>query len=336
MNKFAIRWLELAFMVLITVTGHYLTVKLPLIGMFTLSLGGIPAFVLLLARGKWFLPYAALTFITSWGLVSLPAALMLIPLVFMPAVFIYSALNLGLKPLQAVCVALLSATLFSTGAWAVVNGSFAVDKGPIPIKEHLAQQVQLVEKQLDEIETKNPDSYEAVHTARKNILDLYEFTQLLVPATFLFVWHVLTLSVFYMGAYKLSAKLDYKLSEFPAFTEWQFDWRIIWFYMTGLLLYHFLSGLEQISVPWLIRALGANLLAISSMIYYIAGLSLLFFMFDKYKAGAFTRFLMSFLALVFTQAVVWFGIIDVWADFRKPRSVSLQSDSDDSDSDIFN
>ena len=184
------------------------------------------------------------------------------------------------------------------------------------IKEHLAQQVQLVEKQLDEIEAKNPDSYEAVHAARKNVLDLYEFSQLLVPATFLFVWHVLTLSVFYMGAYKLSAKLDYKLSEFPAFTEWQFDWRIIWFYMTGLLLYHFLSGLEQISVPWLIRALGANLLAISSMIYYIAGLSVLFFMFDKYKAGMFTRFLMSLLALIFTQAIVWFGIIDVWADFE--------------------
>ena len=84
-----------------------------------------------------------------------------------------------------------------------------------------------------------------------------------------------------------------------------------------------------------VKTIGANCFAISSILFYIAGLSLMFFMFDKYKIGLFAKFTLSFLALVFTQFIVLFGIIDVWADFRKPKSVRLSSGSDDSDSGIF-
>jgi hypothetical protein len=329
MNKPTIGLLDFIFMVLVTVTGLYLSTKLPILGIFCLSIGGIPAFILSISRNNWFLFYLILTFVTSWSLTSFTGAFLLLPLVFMPALFLAGALRLGFHPLKAVGVALLSATLFSAGTWAATNEMTFSGSKAISLKQNIGEQLKLVEKQLDEAEEKNPENFEAINIARKNIYNIYEYAMLLIPVTFLFAWHAITILIYYAGATRLSAKLGYKLAELPPFTEWQFNWQIIWLYMVGILFYHALSGVDWGAIGWLIKMVSANCLAISSMVYYLAGLSLLFFMLNKYRAGFYTRFIMSFLALFFAQAVVWFGIIDIWADFRNPKPASVLSDSDE-------
>ncbi len=72
-------------------------------------------------------------------------------------------------------------------------------------------------------------------------------------------------------------------------------------------------------------------MAISRIIYFIAGLSLLFFMFEKYRMGSLARVGLSCLALFLNQAVVWLGIIDIWTDFRTPKPALFASDDSDDD-----
>ncbi|MDD3146475.1 MAG: DUF2232 domain-containing protein [Candidatus Riflebacteria bacterium] len=330
-NPTAIRTLGLAVMVIITMAGLVAATQLPLIGALMLSVAAIPAFVIILAwGGLWFLLYSALT-LTLTSLIATPStALMLVPLILMPAAFLYGSVKIGLAPLGAMCLALLSATLFSTGMWAMTNGISSESQELLPVREQFAQQIAVIEKQFDQLQEKGQESQEAIETARENLREVFDYTLLLIPATFLFVWHTLTLGIFYAGALKLAPRFGYQISTMPPFTAWRFNWNLIWLYVAGWMLYYVVGSNESLPMHELARTTGANCLAISSIFYYVAGLSLVFFMFEKYKIGSFARVGLSCLALVFTHAVVWFGIIDVWADFRTPKPALFQS-SDDSD-----
>lgn len=332
-NPTAIRTLGLAVMVIITMAGFVAATQMPLIGALVLSVAALPAFLVILAwGGLWFLLYSALT-MTLTSLVATPsAAIMLMPLILMPAAFLYGAVKVGLAPLRAMCLALLSATLFSTGMWAVTNQVSSSD-GLLPVREQFASQIAVVEKQLDKIQEKGQESQESVELIRENIREVFDYTVLLIPATFLFVWHLLTLGIFYAGAVRLAPRFGFQIATMPPFTDWRFDWYLIWLFLGGWLLFYVVGADETMPMYGFARTVGANCLAVSSIMYYIAGLSLIFFMFEKYKLGPFARVGLSCMALVFTQAVVWFGIIDVWADFRTPKPALFQA-SDDSDDDF--
>lgn len=332
-NPTAIRTLGLAVMVIITMAGFVAATQMPLVGALVLSIAALPAFLVILAwGGLWFLLYSALT-MTLTSLVATPsAAIMLMPLILMPAAFLYGSVRLGLAPLRAMCLALLSATLFSTGMWAITNQVSSSD-GLLPVREQFASQIAIVEKQLDKIQEKGRESQESVELIRENIREVFDYTVLLIPATFLFVWHLLTLGIFYAGAVRLAPRFGFQIATMPPFTDWRFDWHLIWLFLGGWLLFYVVGADETMPMHGFARTVGANCLAVSSIMYYIAGLSLIFFMFEKYKLGPFARVGLSCMALVFTQAVVWFSIIDVWADFRTPKPALFQA-SDDSDDDF--
>lgn len=320
-------------MVIITMAGFVAATQMPLVGALVLSIAALPAFLVILAwGGLWFLLYSALT-MTLTSLVATPsAAIMLMPLILMPAAFLYGSVRLGLAPLRAMCLALLSATLFSTGMWAITNQVSSSD-GLLPVREQFASQIAIVEKQLDKIQEKGRESQESVELIRENIREVFDYTVLLIPATFLFVWHLLTLGIFYAGAVRLAPRFGFQIATMPPFTDWRFDWHLIWLFLGGWLLFYVVGADETMPMHGFARTVGANCLAVSSIMYYIAGLSLIFFMFEKYKLGPFARVGLSCMALVFTQAVVWFSIIDVWADFRTPKPALFQA-SDDSDDDF--
>lgn len=333
-NSTGMRTLGIAIMVVITMLGLFAAAQVPLIGALMLSIAGIPAFVIILAwGGLWFLLYSALS-ITLAGILATPStAVMLIPLILLPAAVLSAGVRFGLSPLKAVGLTLMSATLFSTGLWTAANGFDSNSTALQPIREKFSEQITVIESQLDKIQEKGQESQENIDAARENLRAVFEHTLLLIPVTFLFVWHLLTLGIFYAGAVYFASRLGYEIKPVPPFAEWRFDWNLIWLYIAGWLLFNVLGTAENIPAYDVARSVGANCLAISSILYFIAGMSLLFFMFNKYQTGTIGRVGLSCLALVFTQAVVWFGIIDVWADFRTPKP-SLFSSSDDSDDDF--
>lgn len=333
-NSVGMRTLGVAIMVIFTMIGLFAATNVPLVGALMLSIAGVPAFVIILAwGGLWFLLYSALT-VTLAGLLSTPStALMLVPLIFMPAALLSAAVRFGLSPLKAIGLTLLSATLFSSGLWSAASGFDGNSKALQPIREQFEQQIIVVEKRLDAIQEKGQESQENINLLRENLRAVFDHTLLLIPVTFLFVWHLITLGIFYAGALFFATRLGYEIQPFPPFNQWRFDWNFIWLYIVGWVLFYVMGKAEAMPSFAVAKTVGANCLAISNMLYYIAGLSLVFFMFDKYKIGPVARVGLSCLVLVFTQAVVWFGIIDVWADFRTPKP-ALFASSDDADDDF--
>lgn len=331
-NSNGMRTLGLAVMVFMTMAGLIAATQVPVVGALMLSIAGLPAFVIILAwGGLWFLLYSALT-VTLTGILATPSTgLILIPLILLPAALLSAAVKLGLSPLRAIGLTLMSATLFSTGIWTAIHGFDPSGPALQPVREQFEQQIVLLEKQLDKIQEKGHESQENLDVARDNLRTVFDQTLMLIPTTFVFVWHLLTLGVFYLGAMYFASRFGYQIEPVPPFSQWRFDWNLIWLYIAGWALFYVAGNTEGLPAHEVARTVGANCFAISHILYFIAGLSLLFFMFNKYKLSLLSRVGFSFLALVLTQAVVWFGIIDVWADFRTPRPALFSSDDSDED-----
>lgn len=336
-NSFAITSARIFLLAALTFMGYALAIKFPLLGTIAIPLCGIPAFISLLSYGfGYFILYVILTTFATMTLVK-ASALMLFPLVFMPALFLAGSIKLGMKPLNALCVALLSATVFSTGTALTILPSTTNAEIEQQRAKMIEQTQQVFEKQLDTALVKNPDALKSIEKAKHLANELFETILMLFPATIFFISHLIALSAIYGITYLLADRLGLKIESLPAFKDWQFDWKIVWFYIIGILCARVLANNQMFdaNIAKLMKTIGVNCLTMSNIIYYIAGMSLLFFMFDKYQTGVFTRVSISFLALVLPQIVIWFAIIDIWAEFRKPKTMQWTSGSDDSDSDLF-
>jgi uncharacterized protein YybS (DUF2232 family) len=317
-------------MVFLTIAGLFASTQVPVLGALVLSFAGLPAFLIILAWGGiWFLAYSALTFILTGLVGNLSLAALMIPMLLVPAAVLSGALKMGFSPLKAVGATLLVATLFSTASWGLATG---MDKEAVlPVEKQFAEQKMVVEQQLAKLEETGETTPENIESIRESVNATFDFLLLLVPATFIFIWHLISLAVIYVCAFRLAPRFGSRLASLPRFSAWRFDWNLIWLFIAGWVMFYLPGSLEGLPGAETIRVIGANCLAISKILYFIAGLSLLFFMFEKYRLGSLARVTLSCLALVLTQAMVWIGIIDVWFDFRTPKPALFASDDSDDD-----
>ncbi|MGM0600339.1 MAG: DUF2232 domain-containing protein [Candidatus Rifleibacteriota bacterium] len=322
----------LALMVVFTIIGLFAAVQIPFLGAIMLSFAGLPAFIILLAwGGTWFLIYSFVTVVLAGLMGNLSLAFFLIPLLLVPAAVLSAAVKLKYSPMKAIAVTLFVSTVFSSLCWALaVKLEGNADKEVLSVEKHFSQQVSLVETKVEKMEKNGELTPESAEAVKESVRQTFDFMIKLVPVTFIFIWHLISLAIIYIYTRKLAPRLSLSLVPLPPFATWRFDYNFIWLFIGGWVLFY-VAGDGDFSYASNLRAIGANMIAISKIIYFIAGLSLLFFMFDKYKISKLSRVSFSLLALIFTQAIVWFGIIDIWADFRTPKSAIISSgDSDDS------
>ncbi|RCK79348.1 MAG: hypothetical protein OZSIB_0219 [Candidatus Ozemobacter sibiricus] len=320
-----------------TMAALFLAGRLPLLGALLLALAGLPAMVVGLAWGAaWFALYTALTLgLTSW-LGGGGFALLLVPMLLLPAALLAGLAKAGLAPLRAIAATLLLATLFSVAVWGVLP---LIDEGGSrlwAVKELFLAQKQEFARKIQEFQQQGEGDPQSLQVLLEHFQAWMDFILLLVPVTFIFTWHLLSLAVFYLGALALGARFGFTLTPLPPFATWRFDWNLIWLFIVGWFLFHGADLVGPASAQTLFRQVGANCLAISKLLYFIAGLSIVYFWFDSYKISAPNRIGLSCLALLLTNLLVWLGIIDVWADFRAPRSPATPStrarDDDEEDS----
>lgn len=93
-------------------------------------------------------------------------ALMLTALIIMPSAFLYFAVKMGLTPLNAVCLALLTSTAFSTGCWTIVNGPDGRAKVFKTFEAEYQKQLVLVEEQLKAQKQDGKEIQEALEVLR--------------------------------------------------------------------------------------------------------------------------------------------------------------------------
>ena len=250
----------------------------------------------------------------------------------MPVAFLYFAVKMGLTPLNAVCLALLSSTAFSCGSWAIINTPEKQKQALQLFREEFEKQLVVVEERMKAQQIESSEYQESIDNLRENFNIFAEKAFMLIPSTLIFLWHLVTLGILYSLAAWLAPKLGYKKIEpFPAFKDWVFDWNLVWLYIIGWILYFFIGGIDGLPGAKIFQILGANCFIMSNILYLIIGFSLLFFMYDKYKIGLVTRVGLSLIALMFSQFMIWLGLIDVWAEFRLKKSTPEVTDNSDDD-----
>lgn len=259
--------------------------------------------------------------------------LLLAALVLMPAAFLYCAVKMGLSPLNAVCLALLISTVASSLCWGFEKGFDDSKQMLEATKQDFFKQLTVVEEQLKEKKSITEDSHETFLVIRENFGEALEKASLLFPTSLLFMWHMFTLLLLYYGVAWLAPKFGYEVQPMPAVKDWRFGWNLIWLYIAGWVMFFFLGYSDRVPGTEVFRVIGANCLMTSNVLYFVAGFALLLHAFNRFKIGLVSRVGLSIIALVFSQFVVWFGIIDVWADFRAVKIVNDVSDG--SDDDIF-
>lgn len=105
---------------------------------------------------------------------------------------------------------------------------------------------------------------------------------------------------------------------FPAFRLWQFPWYFAWGYIIGL-VGTFFSGYLGI-YQGIGRVAGMNFLVVFNLLFLVQGFAIVYFFLDKFKIRKSLRILGFVLLLIIPLAsplVTWFGLLDVWFNFRK-------------------
>ncbi len=315
-----------------TLGGLFLAAYVPLLDAILYALAGLPALVVMLAWGApWFGVYGLITV----GLTSLargwPWGIIITATLLVPAGLLSALLKVGEPPMRAIATTLLLSCLVSLTLWSVAPlfGQVGLDlwEQRARFREYASATEAQWKKQLE----KDGDSTAFV-LWRENYRSVTDYVALLIPTTFIFLWHLLTVGLFYLAGRSVGPRFGFEMPSLPKFSTWRFDWNLIWLFLIGWLMFH---GADSVALPEVrfgMLMIGANCLSISKVLYFLLGFSILFFFFEMYKITTANRITLSFLALFLSQILVWLGIIDVWFDFRAPKPPRRASDDDDSES----
>jgi uncharacterized protein YybS (DUF2232 family) len=102
----------------------------------------------------------------------------------------------------------------------------------------------------------------------------------------------------------------------PPFSHWRFPWYFAWVYIIGVAL-TLLPG--DLMSPLL--RVAANLQVIAGVIFFVQGLALAWFFFNKLRIRRFLKVALIALGLILItylfQPLVLLGLMDTWFDFRR-------------------
>lgn len=310
-----------------TLIGMMLAQVFPPGGALLLAFAGLPAVLIGMAWGSgWLGAYVVVLTGVAAGVVGPLAAVAIIPLLLLPAGLLVLALRAGRSPFEAIGIALAIGTAITSLLWLL--SPLAGPTGVAIWKTGdrvLAISDEMARTALDRFRPQVTE--EALATAAEHLAEARELLELLLPVTFIFLWHLFSLAAIYLVAQLIAGWFAVDLPALPPFRDWQFDWRLVWLFIAGWVLFNGADFFAHFGVGPLARRIGANCLAMSQTLYLVAGFSLVAFFFHKYAIGPGGRLGLTVMALMMAHFVVLLGIIDVWAEFRSSRKPSLDSDS---------
>ena len=113
-------------------------------------------------------------------------------------------------------------------------------------------------------------------------------------------------------------KLGHQIEAFPPFKEWSMPIYLAWGFVVAVLMIYWGQSREIT----LLYDIGMNLQVIISIFLFIQGLSLIYFLTDKYNLSKFTRGIILFMVLtsgLFLQGLLLAGAFDIAFDYRRLR-----------------
>jgi hypothetical protein len=145
---------------------------------------------------------------------------------------------------------------------------------------------------------------------------LLKFMPKIFPGLLIVFFGLVSLSNYYFS-YFILKKYGIFIEELRQFKEWDLHWYWCWGVITGIAMVvipSFKSSLDPI-----IDIIGYNLIIVFGFLYLILGMAVLWGLLDKFKVRNTVRYIILVVVffifgLIFLPA---FGLIDIWANFRK-------------------
>lgn len=279
----------------------------PILGVLLSLLSPLPLVLLRLRHGPPALLLAlSLTTLALAGLTSLRQAVAFLLEFGLPAIVLAEGLRRRLRPEVLVSAMAALLTLGAVGVLVVASDQWAHPATAI------TQHVEVLLADMEALTARLGLSGEAATPLYGTSVKLRTFLLMAFPGLF-FAGSLLTASGCVLLLRGLTARWP---AQFPGLSLEPFRWELpeflVWAFIGAGILY--LTGL-----PWL-QGLGVNVLIILVGLYFLQGLSIAAFLFQRFRLPRFLAAL-SVLLLLFqpflTLLIAGVGLFDVWFGFRR-------------------
>ena len=311
MRKSITPTIEGGLLVAITVIMGLVTVYVPILGMLVEFFCAVPLAVLTTRQGA------------GKGLTALVVTFMLLSILISPLLAARIALSFGIcgvalgwcirKNFGAVKIFLI--TLIVASAAQVVSLTLLL----------AIMDVNFIEMQIDMVRESFDESFKLYESmgveqariaeAKSRVEPMLQMMMFLMPTLIMLSALINTLAVWFTSKW-IFPKLQMKLPTFPPFAEWKFP-----------SLFMYLAIVSWLGLYWgftrgwtNIYEIALNLTIVSMLIGLVQGLSLLSYIFDRYKISKLVRrllYVLIFLNMLFIQLVAITGLVDMLFDYRK-------------------
>lgn len=132
----------------------------------------------------------------------------------------------------------------------------------------------------------------------------------IIISTILIVFlNYIVVRLFVINRYKI-------INEMPPFNMWYLNEKVIWIFILGLFLFIIKNFIKN----EIIYLVAINILFVFSNLYFLIGLSLNSYFFDKFKVPVFLQIIFYISVLLWnflTIIIILTGILDTWFNLRK-------------------
>lgn len=181
---------------------------------------------------------------------------------------------------------------------------------PFVVSQEMTNSMQEV---LNWYEKSNLISESSMAQLKDSMEQTMELVALLIPGN-LVIWSLVSVYITYLLSYWCFRKLNISVLPISSFKEWKLPWYMIWGIILGL--FCLLIPVEENYL--FLSAIGKNILYIMGFLYFICGISLLVFLYQRWKIIWVIKIIFLILIIIYGFFVfILLGFLDSIINIRR-------------------
>jgi len=154
-------------------------------------------------------------------------------------------------------------------------------------------------------------------TMAESMQTIIEIMKIILPAGFIMA-SVIDTCLNFLIAKAVLKKLGHSIPDFPPFRHWVLPDYIVYFFALALVMIYW-GNSRDLSMLYHI---GMNIQVVASMLLFVQGLALFYYIVDKYNLSRLVRGIILFLIFtngLFSQIIIFVGAAETIVDYRRLR-----------------
>ena len=318
LNTASTKKVNLAVMILFTVIALTITVFLPFINFISLAFLSIPAALLMVnnrIRDAVICAVAGIILLYIFNYILATALLVVV----LSISFEYRYIIKRDKKIVFAVLGIFAIFIFSIALFILIA---SIESRKNIITGVISEYYKYIDNMAADPVVKNYQNLLLINSSEFNSLieqtkPVLRYMPYLIPSFLLVYFGVVSLLNYYFS-YLFFRRYDVNLKPLPAFKDWDLPWYWCWGVIIGIIL----IIIPQFSRHFytVISAAGLNLIIVFGFLYLILGTAALWGFFDRVNFKSYWRYFILVLIFLTPGLVIFlpvFGLIDIWANFRK-------------------